>query len=69
MIEEGEQEAAIGVFLFAHQGHTQDVEIQRGEWSIYCHCRRCNDVKSYEIDNEARERAIRLPPWPEEWVG
>jgi hypothetical protein len=30
MIEEGQQEAAIGEFLLAHEGHTQDVEVQRG---------------------------------------
>jgi hypothetical protein len=30
MIEEGTQEAAIGAFLLAHEGHTQDVELQRG---------------------------------------
>jgi hypothetical protein len=40
------------------------VEVQRGEWSIYCRCRRCEDIRSYEVDNEARERALGLPPWP-----
>jgi hypothetical protein len=35
MIEEGHQEAAIGAFLVAHEGHTQEVEVQRGAWSIY----------------------------------
>ncbi len=66
MIEEGDQEAAIGAFLLAHEGHTQDVEIQRGTWSIYCRCTRCDDVHTFEVDNEARERAIGLPPWQEE---
>jgi hypothetical protein len=66
MIEEGDQEAAIGAFLLAHQGHTQDVEVQRGTWSIYCRCARCDDIHTYEVDNEARERAIGLPPWQEE---
>jgi hypothetical protein len=64
MIEDGSQEAAIGAFLTAHEGHTQDVEVQRGEWSIYCRCRRCEDIHTYEVDNEARERALGLPPWP-----
>jgi hypothetical protein len=65
MIEEGTQEAAIGAFLLAHEGHTQNVEIQRGAWTIYCRCKRCDDVHTYEVDNEARARAIGLPPWPE----
>jgi hypothetical protein len=64
MIEEGHQEAAIGAFLLAHKGHIQEVEVQRGAWSIYCRCRRCDDVHTFEVDNEARERAIGLPPWP-----
>jgi hypothetical protein len=66
MIEEGEQEAAIAAFLMAHDGHTQDVEVQRGAWTIYCRCMRCEDVRTYEVDNEARERALGLPPWQEE---
>jgi hypothetical protein len=65
MIEEGEQEATIVAFLLAHEGHTQDVEVQRGAWTVYCRCRRCEDIRTYEVDNEARERAIGLPPWPE----
>jgi hypothetical protein len=65
IIEEGNQEAAIGAFLAAHEGHTQDVEIQHGAWTIYCRCSRCDDVHTYEVDNEARERALGLPPWPE----
>jgi hypothetical protein len=65
-IEEGEQEAAIAAFLMAHEGHTQDVEIQRGAWTIYCGYTRCEDVRTYEVDNEARERALGLPPWPED---
>ena len=64
MIEEGDQEAAIGAFLLAHEGHTQDVEVQRGTWSIYCRCARCDDIHTFEVDNEARERALGLPPWP-----
>jgi hypothetical protein len=66
MIKEGEQEAAIGAFLLAHEGHTQDVEVQRGTWSIYCRCARCEDIHTYEVDNEAREQAIGLPPWQDE---
>ena len=65
MIEEGQQEAAIGAFLLAHEGHTLHVEVQRGAWTVYCRCERCEDVRVYEVDNEARERAIGLPPWPE----
>jgi EAL domain-containing protein (putative c-di-GMP-specific phosphodiesterase class I) len=72
MIEEGDQQAAIGAFLLAHEGHTQDVEVQRGAWSIYCRCARCEDVRTYEVDNEARvralneamERALVTPPRP-----
>jgi len=58
MIEEGEQGAAIGAFLLAHEGHTQEVEIQRGSWTVFCHCARCEDVRTYEVDNEARKRAL-----------
>jgi hypothetical protein len=65
MIEEGQQQAAIGAFLMAHWDHTQDVEVQRGAWTIYCRCKRCDDIHTYEVDNEARERALGLPPWPE----
>ncbi len=64
MIEAGTQEAVIGAFLIAHEGHTQDVEVQRGEWTVYCRCRRCEDIRTYEVDNEARECALGLPPWP-----
>ena len=66
MIEEGAEEAAIGAFLVAHEGHTQDVEVQRGTWSIYCHCKRCDDIHTYEVDNEAREQALDLPLWQED---
>jgi hypothetical protein len=65
MIQEGDQEAAIVAFLIAHEGHTQEVEVQRGAWTIYCSCTRCEDVHTYEVDNEARERALGLPPWQE----
>ena len=65
MLEEGQQGAAIGAFLLAHEGHTRDVEVQRGAYTVYCRCRRCDDVRTYEVDNEARERALGLPPWPE----
>jgi EAL domain-containing protein (putative c-di-GMP-specific phosphodiesterase class I) len=72
MIGEGQEEAAIGAFLLAHEGHTQDVEVQRGAWSVYCRCARCEDVRTYEVDNEARvraldeamERALATPPRP-----
>ena len=64
MIKEGQQEAAIGAFLLAHEGHTQHVEVQRGAYTVYCLCRRCDDMRTYEVDNEARERALGLPPWP-----
>jgi hypothetical protein len=66
MIEEGDQEAAIGAFLVAHEGHTEDVEIQRGTWSIFCRCARCEEIHTYEVENEARERALELPPWQED---
>ena len=65
MIEEGDQEAAIGAFLLAHDGHAQEVEVQRGAWGIYCRCARCDVFRTHEVDNEARERAIGLPPRPE----
>ena len=54
----GEQEASIGAFLLAHEGHTQDVEVQRGTWSIYCRCTSCGDIHTFEVDNEARQRAL-----------
>jgi hypothetical protein len=63
MIEEGQQEAAIGAFLTAHEGHMQEVEVQRGAWSIFCRCERCGDIKTFVVDNEAKERAIGLPSW------
>ncbi len=59
IIEEGEQEAAIGAFLLAHEGHTQDVEVQRGAWTVYCRCARCEDVRTYEADNGARGQALK----------
>jgi hypothetical protein len=65
-VEEGEQEAAIAAFLIAHEGHTQEVEVQRGTWTIYCRCKRCEDVHTYEVDNDARERALGLPPWQDD---
>ncbi len=64
MIEEGEQEAAVGAFLLAHEGHAREVEVQIGAWTVYCRCARCDDARVFEVDNEARERAIGLPPWP-----
>jgi hypothetical protein len=54
----GGQEAVIGAFLVAHEGHTHDVEVQRGPWSIYCRCTSCEIVHTFEVDNEARERAL-----------
>jgi hypothetical protein len=66
IIEAGHEEAAIGAFLVAHEGHTRDVEVQRGTWSIYCRCRRCDDIHTYEVDNEAREQALELSPWQED---
>jgi len=67
VIEEGHEEAAVGAFLGAHEGHTRDVEVQRGTWSIYCHCKRCEDIHTYEVDNEAREQAlVELPPCQED---
>ena len=68
MIKEGDQEAAIGAFLLAHEVHTHDVEIQRGTWSIFCQCARCGDLHTYEVDNEARERAIGMASWEEATV-
>jgi hypothetical protein len=62
---EGGQEAAIEAFLVAHEGHTQEVEVQRGTWSIYYHCKRCGEIHAYEVDNEARQ-ALGLPPGQEE---
>ena len=65
MIGEGDQEAAIEAFLVAHEDHTQEVEVQRGTWSIYCYCKRCGEIHTYEVDNEARQQALGLPPWQE----
>jgi hypothetical protein len=50
----------------AHERHAQEVEVQRGTWSIYCHCKHCGEIHTYEVDNEARERALGLSPWQEE---
>jgi hypothetical protein len=58
MLEEGEQGAAIGAFLLAHEDHMREVEVQRGSWTVYCYCARCDDVRTYEVDNEARKRAL-----------
>jgi hypothetical protein len=66
MIQESDQESVIDAFLEAHEGHTQDVEIQRGTWSVYCYYAPCGDLHTYEVDNEAREWAIGLPAWQEE---
>ena len=66
LIEEDAQEATIEAFYVAHEGHTQEVEVQRGTWSIYCHCKRCGEIHTYEVDNEARQQALGLPPWQEE---
>jgi hypothetical protein len=63
LIEEEDQESAIEAFLVAHEGHAQEVEVQRGTWSIYCHCKRCGEINTYEVDNEARQQALGLPPW------
>jgi len=66
LIEEGQQEAAIEAVLVAHEGHAQEVEVQQGTWSIYCLCKRCGEIHTYEVDNKARQRALGLPPWQEE---
>jgi hypothetical protein len=66
VIEVGEQEAAIETVLVAHECHTQEVEVQRGKWSIYCLCKRCGEINTYEVDNEARQQALGVPPWQEE---
>jgi hypothetical protein len=58
IVRAGEQEAAIGAFVAAHEGHTQDVEVRRGPWSIYCRCTSCGNIRTFEVDNEARERAL-----------
>jgi hypothetical protein len=64
-IEEEAQEAAIEAFLLAHESHIPEVEVQRGTWSIYCRCRRCREIHTYEVDNEARQQALGLHPWQE----
>jgi hypothetical protein len=68
-IVEGEQEATIEAFLVAHEDHTPEVEIQQGTWSIYCHCKRCGEIHTYEVDNEARQQALGLPLWQEDKGG
>jgi hypothetical protein len=50
----------------AHEGHAQEVEVQRGTWSIYCLCKRCGEIHTYEVDNEARQQALALPLWQED---
>jgi hypothetical protein len=54
LILEGEEEGAIAGFLLAHQDHMQEVEVKRGPWSVFCRCDLCGDVKTFEVDNEAR---------------
>jgi hypothetical protein len=66
MIEEGAQEATIEAFHVAHEGHISEVEVQRGTWSIYCGCKRCGEIHTYEVDNEARQQVLGGPPWQEE---
>ena len=66
LIEEDAQEGAIEAFLGVHEGHAQVVEVQRGTWSIYCLCKRCGEIHTYEVDNEARQQALGLPLWQEE---
>ena len=66
LIEEVGQEAAIEAFLVAHEALTQEVDVQRGTWSIYCFCKRCGEIHTYEVDNEARQQALGLPPWQED---
>ena len=66
LINEGAQKAAIEAFLVAHEGHTQEVEVQRGTWSIYCLCKRCGEIHTYEVDNEARQQALGSLPWQED---
>ena len=56
LIEEDDQEAAIEAFRVAHEGHTQEVEVQRDTWSIYCLCKRCGEINTYEVDNQARQQ-------------
>jgi hypothetical protein len=60
MLEEGEQGAAIGAFLLAHEGHTQEVEIQRGPWTVYCRCalRRGTHLRGGQRREEAGARAV-----------
>jgi hypothetical protein len=60
MLEEGEQGAAIGAFLLAHEGHTQEVEIQRGPWTVYCRCalRRGTHLRGGQRRDEAGARAV-----------
>jgi hypothetical protein len=58
MVEEGGEEAAIGAFLAAHEGHTQDVEVRRGTWFIYCCCGRCDDIHTYEVAGVRRVFSI-----------
>jgi hypothetical protein len=66
LIAEDNQEAVIEAFLVAHEGHAQEVEVQRGTWSIYCLCKRCGEIQTYEVDNEARQQALGLPLWQED---
>jgi hypothetical protein len=66
LIEADAEEAAIEAFLVAHEDHTQEVEVQRGTWSIYCRCKRCGEINTYEVDNKARQQALGLPAWQEE---
>jgi hypothetical protein len=41
--------------------------LQRGTWSIYCRCKRSKEIHTYEVDNEARQQALGLLAWQEEY--
>jgi hypothetical protein len=60
------EEAVIEAFCVTHEGHTQEVEVQRGTWSIYCLCKRCGEIQTYEVYNEVRQQTLGLPLWQEE---
>jgi hypothetical protein len=54
------------LFGSEREAYTQEIEVQPGTWSIYCRCKRCGEIHTYEVDNEARQQALGLPPWQEE---
>ncbi len=49
IIKEDEVPLARAAFLMAHPEGEKAVEFTRGEGTLLCWCRRCNDLRSFEV--------------------